>query len=277
MFLWKCYGILFFHSPKVVYSNRYIVSSRFFWHYLCALRLCVPLLFLMSLTPANVPTVSAWSTRLVPKDTTTVKGKTQFVIVPPGRNPAYSTVPTSGFRDYDRDYNHRDDYNYSRRGFRAKKKKKKVYVPASPEPAACGPQFYVYPLPDPSEPPHKAICHPVPFYIPQFLLDPIRFARTEWSQAKENGLVLDQLAYYFSPANLSKDFYLRSLFDHEDGSVTICDLIKLTRLANLLGSDVERLVHVVQCCPFLELLPGTCAYNSGVRVHDWERWVMGSK
>lgn len=231
----------------------------------------------MSLTPANVPTVSAWSTRLVPKDTTTVKRKTQFVIVPPGRNPAYSTMPSSGYSDRDyhdtHDYYRRDDNDYSRR-IRTKKKKKKVYVPASPEPGTCVPQYYVYPVPDPADPPHKAICHPVPFYIPQFLLDPGRFSLTEWSVAKENGLVLDQLAFYFSPANLSKDFYLRSLFDLEDGSVAICDLIRLTRLANLLASDVERLVHVVQCCPFLELLPGTCAYNCGVRVHDWERWII---
>lgn len=242
----------------------------------------------MSFTPANVPTVSAWSTRLVPKDTHTVKGKTQFVIVAPGRNPSYSSA-LMGFRDYDRDYNHRydhrneyghrnrydqNDHEFGRRGHLGRKTKKKLYVPPSPEPGSCGPQFYVYPAPDPAEPLHKAICHPVPFYVPQFLLDPKRFSLTEWSHAKENGLVLDQLAYYFSPSNLCKDFYLRSLFDKCNGGVPIGDLIKLTRLANLLASDVERLVHVVQCCPFLELLPGTNVYSSAVRVHDWERWTI---
>lgn len=249
----------------------------------------------MSLTPASVPTVSAWSTRLVPRDTSTVKGKTQFVVVPPGRNPAYSIVP-GDFRDhdhiYDPDFNPRYDHTFGHqqnrrnghasrdvsesvhRSSRAKKKRSKAYFQSSPGPGTCGPQYYVYPEPDPAQPLQRAICHPVPFYVPQFLIDPHRFSLSEWSRAKENGLVLDQLAYYFSPANLCKDFYLRSLFNKENGGVPVCELIKLTRLANLLASDVERLVHVVQCCPFLELLTGTELYDYAVRVHDWERWIF---
>lgn len=216
----------------------------------------------MSLTPAKVPTVNAWSNRLVLPKGTETKCKKEYIILPGVSN----EERTSGSCE-SRDLSQRSS-EFPKNG-----QKKMRFETMSPIYLSYALPRYCSSLsPSLNSTSEEEILHPTPVCVPQFLVDPIRFAQTEWTQAKENGLVLEQLAYYFSPANLSRDTHLCSLFD-DDGYVMLRDLLKLKRLANLLGRDLDRLFRIVHYCPFLELTPGDNANKAGVRVHDWHKWV----
>ncbi|RLV94927.1 hypothetical protein JA1_001396 [Spathaspora sp. JA1] len=76
---------------------------------------------------------------------------------------------------------------------------------------------------------------PIPFTIPIFPIYPVFDYYTSPVEVKpksssNHDIIKRQLEYYFSTENLCKDRYLRSLFDPNDGSVKLADLIQFNRL-----------------------------------------------
>lgn len=87
-------------------------------------------------------------------------------------------------------------------------------------------------------------------------------------------LAENQLAYYFCRDNLLKDIHLRNMFDREDGTVALTELIKFAKMKSLLGDDIQTLVKIARRCLFVELIEDTANIeNCRVRTHDWRFWV----
>lgn len=87
--------------------------------------------------------------------------------------------------------------------------------------------------------------------------------------------IRNQVLYYFSPENLRKDEYLKSLFDRKSGGVPLVELIKFKRLSTMTsnGNDLKLLQEVIrnECFPALELLYG--AQGISVKLESWRNWI----
>lgn len=88
---------------------------------------------------------------------------------------------------------------------------------------------------------------------------------------KEN--IKRQIEYYFSTENLCKDTYLRSLFNKNDGTVKLYQLLEFNRMKILTknGKYTNLLLESIDEIPVLELVDDE---SSSFRLKNWQDWVI---
>lgn len=230
------------------------------------------------LVPAVCPPVSAWTQKLEPKSDD-FECRTETVYVKPRPEPETKNVKPKP----------------KGKKHRRKIRKKSTSNPqaSSNNPAAAKnevDQFWYWPMwPDTSGQDPDSIAQsdsssPLSPYddssfkllqpwSPSFL--PKKEPKSVLSGSQIAKLVEDQLAYYFCRDNLLKDVHLRRMFDPGDGTVALAELIKFSKLKNLLGKDVECLVKIVRMCDFVELFEDAeDIRKSRIRIPDWKFWAL---
>jgi len=86
------------------------------------------------------------------------------------------------------------------------------------------------------------------------------------------GAIRRQLLYYFSAANLARDAHLRSRMDLATGFVPIATLAGFNRVRYLTAErpSPELVASALLGCRLLEV----SGDGTGVRCHDWRRWLL---
>lgn len=147
-------------------------------------------------------------------------------------------------------------------------------LPIAPAPPPPSPSVVVYPqfgipvyhISMISKPPVSP--HPVP--SSPVIQQPIS-PKGNVSVKKEN--IKRQIEYYFSTENLCKDTYLRSLFNKNDGSVKLDQLLEFNRMKILTknGKYTNLLLESIEEIPVLELVDNEC---TSFRLKNWQAWVI---
>ncbi|RCK64750.1 hypothetical protein Cantr_00366 [Candida viswanathii] len=82
-----------------------------------------------------------------------------------------------------------------------------------------------------------------------------------------------QIEYYFSTENLCKDTYLRSLFNKNDGSIKLEQLLEFNRMKILTknGKYTNLLLESIEEIPVLEMVHND---RTSFRLKNWQTWVI---